>query len=129
MRSPLIRRSPRTMVFAGSIVTSIPFFMRIDDISQRNFFHAKAQRKRKERKGNQIPVCAFASSLRLCVKNYLLNLVSRLLRGGFHSLRFFTNGQTQFHLYVSLDLSQDLRIISQRGFSIFPALAQPFTLI
>src|ERR1051325_10709857 len=32
MRSSRMRRSPRTIVFAGSIVTSVPFLMRIDAI-------------------------------------------------------------------------------------------------
>src|SRR5215213_1533981 len=44
-------------------------------------------------------------------------------------LGLFTNRQPQLDLHVSLDLSQDLRVLPQRYFSIFPALAQSFAFV
>src|SRR5215212_4290285 len=39
------------------------------------------------------------------------------------------NGQPELHLHVSLDLSQDLRVLFQHRLSVFPALTQAFALI
>src|SRR6185503_6256427 len=112
MRSPSMSRSPRTMVFAESIVTSVPFLMRIDDIED-SLRHKKAQ------EAQMISICAFCAFLWLF----------RLLRCGLRSLGLFTNRQPQLHLYVPLDLTQDLRVFSQRRLCIFPALAQSFAFV
>jgi hypothetical protein len=48
------------MVFAESIMTSVAFLMRIDDIRQ--FSHAKAQRRKEDFK-KPLRLCAFAREI------------------------------------------------------------------
>src|SRR5205085_8164884 len=115
MRAPVMRRSARTMELRWSIVTSVPFLMRIDDMQT---VYA-TRRRRKYKMIGYSPIILY----------FLRLLVLELLRGGFRSLRLFPNGQTELELHVSLDLSQHFGIISQCLLRVFPTLAQPLAFV
>src|ERR1043165_1920167 len=102
MRWSRMSRSPRTMESRLSIVTSVPFFMRIDDISQ-TVYVTKRHKKHKSF-GKSLIICAFCAFL----------WPDNLLGGGLYvrGFGFFANWKTEFDLHVALDLSQSLGIFS-----------------
>src|SRR5215216_7768250 len=71
MRPPDINRSPRMTRLAGSIVTSVPFFMRIDDIS-----HKEAQKRHKQKPHKENRSASINHPRRALNRNYFPNFIS-----------------------------------------------------
>src|ERR1051325_2468633 len=126
MRSSRMRRSPRTIVFAASIVTSVPFLMRIDDI----FYERTIEQVRKgglpphidEQGQATLPNLFYSIVLEITIK-------CKLLRGRFYGFRLFSHRKAELHLHVALNLAQDFGIIFQRLLRVFPSLAQALAFI
>src|ERR1044071_5488819 len=122
MRWSRMSRSPRTMESRLSIVTSVPFLIRTEDIStvyatKRATEGTKCTKSTKKKD----PFCALCAFCGFC----------GLLCGGLYvrGFGFLTNRKTELHLHVAINLSQCFRILTQGHFCIFTALTQPFAFV
>src|SRR6185503_15032298 len=116
IRPPLTRTSPRTMESRASIVTIVPFLMRIDDIQKG--FSRKGAKTQRFFFGPLRP-CAFARNIRDLLR----------CRLGRRSFRLFTNRKAQLHFHVPLDFAKHLGIVSQRLLRVLASLAQPLAFV
>src|ERR1044072_3778122 len=96
IRPSTTKTSPRTTESRASIVTRVPFLMRIDDI--------KVPATKRHTKHKYLSLNTYALCASLCGLSLLLVGGS----GGFAHLQFFANRQPQLHFHVSLDFAEHL---------------------